>query len=41
CLKKFLDVKVFIVEVETMENPIIFLNGLVIGYLFLKNKYLI
>jgi len=38
-LKKVL--KVFIVEVETVENPIIFLSGLVIGYLFLKSKYLI
>ena len=41
CLKKFLDIHVFIVEVETVENPIIFLIGLVIGYLFLKSKYLI
>jgi len=34
-----LNIKVFIVEVETTESPIIFLGGLVIGYLFLKNKY--
>jgi len=33
-----LDIKVFIVEIEETENPIIFLNGLVIGYLFLKTN---